>query len=378
MKSTCTIAILMCHIFLLSGCSIPSQTREEVLVRHSGDRHYDTQRQAAGSEAAKHWDFAVMSENAYHASDVFPVGIGQKSELDRCLNLSDSQKLSIIQRENPREGLSMLADKKGEPLLKAAGWEISPLNATIMQDHELWCKAEREALAFIIYERTQNDVRQIAISFRGTVFSYSPNWRNNFRWFLPILNRNDASSIVQNDLTKALAHALSSQYPNPINSSEKVEIFATGHSLGGAFAQQFSYAFPPQDFKKYTNFRVRKVVVFNPSPANGWYWVEPDLREHNAGGMPISRVFQDGEILAYLRLSLSYVYPPSDGDCVGDICRSPRIEEVRYNRLYEDDKKSNMVAKHSMRNLAAGLATVVGYEPGNYAQEKADAEVVSR
>jgi pimeloyl-ACP methyl ester carboxylesterase len=155
-------------------------------------------------------------------------------------------------------------------------------------------------------------------------------------------------------------------------------MFITGHSLGGAFAQQLAYAFPSAKYSlgKYPGLKISKVIVFDPSPVNGWYWVDPEIRERNAGGLPISRIYQHGEILAYLRLSLSYVYPPSDGNCVFEKCSTPKIEEVRYNALYRPPSESypnghlakvlkNPIGDHSMRALAAGLATAAGHEPWN-------------
>lgn len=372
---------MVAFIMALNACSIPPQTRDEVFVRKSGDRHYDRRPEMQTenelrAQAEKHWQFAVMSENAYHGNDIFPVGIDQRSKLARCQKISPSDRLDILGRKNPRQSLAELRGADGTSILESSGWKESDLETAVFSDHELWCKAVQEALSFRIYERTENDIVQIAISFRGTVFSYGANWRNNFRWFLPIFNRYDASSLVQKEIVPALAAAIIKKYPQYAATKGKIQIFATGHSLGGALAQQFSYAFPPKEVA-HPALIVEQVVVFNPSPANGWHWVDENLRMRNAGGLPISRVFQDGEILAYFRLALSYVYPPSDGECNRNgVYLSPRIEEVRYNRLYEHDRAAGPMTQkekdeqgqgtHSMRNLAAGLARLAGHEPANY------------
>ncbi len=64
-----------------------------------------------------------------------------------------------------------------------------------------------------------------------------------------------------------------------------------------------------------------------------------------------TRAFEHGEILAYVRLLLSYVNPPS--------AASPAIREVRYNFV----QSSNPIKSHSIRFLACSLIKASGQAP---------------
>jgi hypothetical protein len=90
------------------------------------------------------------------------------------------------------------------------------------------------------------------------------------------------------------------------------------------------------------------VYAFDPSPVTGWSSVDRELRTTNANGLAIDRVFEHGEILAYVRLLLSYVNPPS--------AAHPGIREIRYNFV----TSPNFVRSHSMRLLACGLIDASG------------------
>lgn len=380
-----SFSIVFSVFFLLSltGCAILSQERETVYVRPSGDKHFNLNpvmltRKKFLERVQNDWEYAVMSENAYHGSEIFPVGEGQKTRLARCTGLTDDQKMAILRREDPRIGLSQLEIKTGSMLLSEENWHEWKYMNDFMSD-ATWCQAVQEGVAFKVYERKKDGATQIAVSFRGTVFSYWANWKSNLRWFIQWpRDRQDGNLVVQHAIANELADALVKNYSEELRQKDTFKLSITGHSLGGAFAQQLSYAFPPVKYSidQYPGLKVDKVVVFNPSPVNGWYWVGKEVRERNAGGLPISRIYQHGEILAYMRLGLSYVYPPSNGDCQNNICTSPLIEEVRYNALYRPESSADTIGHeknvlrrpigtHGMRDLAAGLADAAGYPPSN-------------
>ena len=371
--------------FLISttGCAIFSQKRETVYIRASGAKHFDLSEEMLTKEkfytrVKDDWEYSVMIENAYHKSDLFPVGGRQKTRLASCALLSGDQKMAIMQREDPRLGLSQLERETGKMLLAQEGWQEGRYMNNFMSD-ATWCKAVQEGVAFKVYEREKDGVTEIVVSFRGTVFSYWANWKSNLRWFIQWpRDRQDGNLVIQREIANELADALVKKYNQQIQGKATFKLSITGHSLGGAFAQQLAYAFPPVKYSidQYPGLKVAKVVVFNPSPVNGWYWVGKELRERNAGGLPISRIYQHGEILAYVRLGLSYVYSPSNGDCSEFKCTSPMIEEVRYNALYQpaatadkNGREKNIIRRpigaHGMRELAAGLACAAGQPPSN-------------
>jgi hypothetical protein len=105
--------------------------------------------------------------------------------------------------------------------------------------------------------------------------------------------------------------------------------------LGGGLAQQAAY------MSEY----IRKVYAFNPSSVTGYYSVDKVDRERNEKGMTIYRIYEHGEILAYLRLLMKGLYPITQTD--------PKIIEIRYNLV-----KGNTVSQHSMKDFACQLRDI--------------------
>lgn len=377
-------------LLLMTGCAFSPQEPGTARIRPSNEKHYlvatpEAQKEALSTQALVHWEYAVMSENAYHRSAVFPVGEAQRERLSRCDadTMTEEKKLAVIKRDDPRERFTEFAADQTETmtLLQRAKWTEW---IDFMSD-ETWCAAIREGLAFKVYERTDpiDGVPVVAISFRGTVFNYGENWRANLRWFGQQLgDYPDANEVVRTMIADELAVELIRRHPSALAQKNGLRIVITGHSLGGALAQQMAYAFPPVRFslEEYPSLKITKAVVFDSSPVNGWVSVDKKLRERNAGGLEITRAFQHGEGLAYLRLMLGYFYPVSDGlcDAQGKNCREPKISEVRY-RVECPSQQGNPASKnrllsilsgpidqHSMQLLACGIATSAGQKPSNY------------
>jgi hypothetical protein len=375
---TRTLALLIV-VVLLGGCAVVNQERNTVFVREAGEGHFDTsaarRTEAVFEETAqKHWVHAVMSESAYHAGEEFPRGPQEADRLAKCA-IAPARQTEILSRKPARAIETSPSVGQWRALLAQEKW--SPWQAFLSDT--TWCAAEDQGLAFQVFEKREGDKVQVVVSFRGTVFSDPENWRANFRWLLqPTATRwPDANIVVQYQVAEELAAELARRYPDRIGDTRRLQISVTGHSLGGALAQQLSYAFPPSayDIKSAAQaMKVNEVIVFDPSPANGWYWVDAPLRERNAGGVPVTRVFQHGEALAYLRLFLSYVYPPSAGNCTPEHgCIEPKISEVRYNvdchgeSAVEAEKRRWLVGgpvqSHSMELLACGLVTAARRVP---------------
>jgi surfactin synthase thioesterase subunit len=79
-------------------------------------------------------------------------------------------------------------------------------------------------------------------------------------------------------------------------------LFSTGHSLGGGLAHEFAYSLPRADIP-----RVSKVFAFDPSPVTGYYSVGKSLRAENSENLLIDRIYERGEVLAYLRSLTNFV-----------------------------------------------------------------------
>jgi hypothetical protein len=120
---------------------------------------------------------------------------------------------------------------------------------------------------------------------------------------------------------------------------KEVKLVSVGHSLGGGLAHEFVYALP----NKPSVPIITLVYDFNTSPVTGYRTVPSAQRDINTKTLEIDRIFEHGEILAYIRLLTSYVIPPSAID--------PARSEIRYNF----DSSLDGVAKHSMARLACGI-----------------------
>lgn len=170
-----------------------------------------------------------------------------------------------------------------------------------------------------------------SIVFRGTDFPQLGDWISNGHWFTrPI------KWFVwdQYDQTRALLPDLIS-YLHGTYGKENVEIIATGHSLGGGLAQQAAYA----------TQEINKVYAFDPSPVTGFSDIPKFHRNRNKEGVVIYRVYEHGEILAYLRLAMkvTYRFNPNPNS-------NPKVIEVRVNL-----SSGSSVSQHGMKALACEL-----------------------
>jgi hypothetical protein len=69
-----------------------------------------------------------------------------------------------------------------------------------------------------------------------------------------------------------------------------------------------------------------KVYAFDPSPVTGYFSVNYKLRRANRTGLLIDRIYERGEILAYVRSITNFVHVPS--------AKNAAIRQIRYNLFY--------------------------------------------
>ena len=175
-------------------------------------------------------------------------------------------------------------------------------------------------------KRRQSGLPLAAIAFRGTRAHEVDDWKSNFRWLLLYVpGRED-----QYDLVQKLIPPLLPEIDREAGAA--AELVTTGHSLGGGLAQQAGYM----------TARIARVYAFDPSPVTGFYDLKKADREAASVGKRIYRIYEHGEILAYLRLILKAFYPVAD--------RNPEIVELRFNLT-----NGNFISQHNMANLAHEL-----------------------
>jgi hypothetical protein len=295
-----------------------SQTPQEVLVREPGWRSYGDP-QMAGTEAIHHWEYALLSLVAYAKANAIKRALRNKSPTSG--------------PEFARELTPEYSNLKFNPeaALQAAGWincdkfVSDNLDRIFKAGHlrlEVWEKADHSALA---------------VAFGGTVATSLQDWVSNLRWLLP--RHHDEYTLLVSRFVPDFVTTFKEEFAQtpPV-------IYSTGHSLGGGLAQQFAYALPNELHEEGLKLpRVIQVYAFDPSPVTGFYSLERDIRMQNAKGLKTDRVFERGEVLAFVRSILALFRPPSK--------MNPAVRAVRYNFM----GRVLPIRAHNMAKLAQAL-----------------------
>jgi hypothetical protein len=311
---------------LLQSCTGFFQKPDQALVREPGHRVYGPP-VPVSQEAAKHWEFAWLSEAAY-AKTAGADPDERHTTLAPVAVATDSQAKSKTGRGCP----------EAEDVLREAKWE----RWTDFPDDGLSKALLKSNLRVQVWER--HDPPVVAVAFGGTVFTSGKDWRSNLRWFIP--HHKDEYTEIVDVLGPAFVLKFLRRSEQPGEQHLKhADLFATGHSLGGGLAQQFAYSLPRNPLVP----RVKKVYAFDPSPVTGYYSVDVETRDDNKRGLQIDRIFEREEVLAAVRSVASLLYPPSAVD--------PSIRAVRYSLFYT----INLISGHSMHDLACKLYVASGH-----------------
>jgi hypothetical protein len=306
-------------VVLIGGVMFMTQRQEDVLVRDPGNRMYNVPVPVA-QRAEEEREYAVLSENVYidtWTTRVIgsrgPGAAGAEAYRSACGDPGHSQPL---------------------PLAGWTRWEQFP-SADLIEE------ADKADLYFEVWESEASPLRVVVV-FRGT--DSLKDWRSNLRWILRFVPWwEDQYHFVSRRVGEEFSRRILSNQAK----YQGATVLATGHSLGGGLAQHFAYSLEPSPRVP----RVSRVFAFDPSPVTGWSSVKSDVRQANAKGLKTDRIFEHGEILAYVRLLLSYVNPPPAID--------PSVSEVRYNFV----PSINPLTSHSMRQLACDLVRASSRDP---------------
>lgn len=202
-----------------------------------------------------------------------------------------------------------------------------------------------------VHQNTQGNIDKAVIAIRGTENS-SPSeirhdWGANLSGVVPSVagEYGQARSLIRPIIDELAKN------PSPYNPNQPIEIYLTGHSLGGGIAQYLAYSFYP---------KIKATFTFDTSPVTHWMQL-PD-EEKNSYPV-IHRIYMNGEFLSYLR----------------DV--TARFNNRRFNRTdYEFFfVKQGAINAHSMSHLTCQFAARVK-EPGTehpYSHENATATLNS-
>jgi len=320
-------ALVLC---LLHGCVSLTQSQEVALSREPGERVLGHSVDV-GVEARKHWEFAWLSARAYNAHYIEATGVAP--EPPRLQSGSAGVQGLKVERTCPNPD-DVLSNAQWQP------WRDFPGP----QDGDLARRLNKAHLRVEVWEHPST--RRVVVAFGGTVFTNASDWLSNIRWFLP--EREDEYTMIQKDFVKAFIARYKARAADPRNAHLQrggggVNLYATGHSLGGGLAQQFAYALPADADVP----RVERVYAFDPSPVTGYYSVDETVREPNASRLEIDRIYERGEALAFVRSITSFVVPPA--------ANAPKIRSVRYALFYSVGTSWNIVGAHSIPRLACEL-----------------------
>lgn len=296
------VFVLIAMASLLQCCASLFQPSDQALIR-GGEHGIFGPGVPVAQEAAKHWEYAWLSEAAYAAR----AGV-----------------------EQSRSGCA-----SAEQILGEAHW----VRWRGFPDDGLKTSIEKYNLRVEVWEKA--DPHVVAVAFGGTVFNNRADWKANFRWFSP--SKDDEYTV----LVRRLGPAFIDEFKRrAAAASGTPKLVSTGHSLGAGLAQQFAYALPRDNLVP----RVTQVYAFDPSPVTGFFSVDEGLRDYNARDLSIDRIFERGEVLAIVRSLQSLVLPTA--------ASHPAIREIRYSLFYKTP--FDPIGGHSMERLARGLQATLG------------------
>ena len=189
-----------------------------------------------------------------------------------------------------------------------------------------------------VFRSFQREREEIVLAFPGMDLRKWEDWWAALRWVTRHVPALDDKFRQVRANTRGLIEWLRLRHGTDFR------LIAVGHSLGGGLAQQAAYATGGFD----------EVLAFNPTFVTGWYETATEAeRRANAQGLHIFRVYEDGEVLAFLWKLVEWFYPLARQP-------NPRITRIRthfYSGFAPLQKHKIVEMSNSLQALASLKST---------------------
>ena len=219
-----------------------------------------------------------------------------------------------------------------KPLPEIAGWEEIADAPTELLSHTHRVGVGRVTCR--VFRSFQRERAEIVLAFPGMDMRKWADWWAALRWVTRHVPALDDKFRQVRANTRALIDWLR------VRHGADFRLIAVGHSLGGGLAQQAAY----------TTGGFDEVLAFNPTFVTGWYETATEAeRRANAKGLHIFRIYEDGEVLAFLWHMVEWFYPLAR-------IPNPRITRIRthfYSGFAPLQKHKIVEMSNSLQALAS-------------------------
>lgn len=185
-----------------------------------------------------------------------------------------------------------------------------------------------------VFRSSQRSPEEIVLAFPGMDLRNWADWWAALRWATRHVPALDDKFRQVRANTRGLIEWLRSRH------GPSFRLIAVGHSLGGGLAQQAAYATGGFD----------EVLAFNPTFVTGWFETATEAeRRANSHGLHIFRIYEDGEVLAFLWHLVEWRFPLARQP-------NPRITRIRthfYSGFAPLQKHKIVEMSNSLQALAA-------------------------
>jgi hypothetical protein len=198
---------------------------------------------------------------------------------------------------------------------------------------------------------------EVSIAFRGTAPTSWGDWISNVQpvtsyLFDPVRNLVTGRQRETDDYYHQLRRNIDAILKRVTSldcykrAAHNPQIVSVGHSLGGGLAQFVALANNRDGSKKPSAPRISKVFAFDSSPVTAAGLIDRNVRDYNAQGLEIDRIYQPGEVLSKYLTPVAWLQYPRASSTCGPLVRTVRVDAV---------EGASSIDLHDMKGLAANI-----------------------